>query len=202
MHIISTVTERRCRVSLLAALCGLVVALSASALVAQPPTPPPSQQPATEEADANSLPLDQVEGPLPGEFQQTTPNIASQFGKPITSINIDFRDHDPTQPADRSGEMFDKFASPAYPPARVPLVATWCAPNIVYQPLYFEDVALERYGQAHGDLIQPVCSTVHFTGSFALLPLNLWRDPPASCVTPLGYCRPGSPQDCCYGEVR
>jgi len=70
----------------------------------------------------------------------------------------------------------------------------WAAPDIHYQPLYFEDVALERYGQTPEgcELRQTVLSAAHFFGSAALLPYKLVDQHRHSCDSPLGFCRPGS----------
>ena len=72
-------------------------------------------------------------------------------------------------------------------------VFAWVAPNIRYQPLYFQNVALERYGQNYGGLKQIGASGVHFFVSFCRLPYAVIADHPRSCEYPLGYCRPGNP---------
>ena len=72
----------------------------------------------------------------------------------------------------------------------------WAAPNIKHNPLYFEDVALERYGQTKGLFRQPVASGLHFLKSAAFLPYHSIYDPVHSCDGPLGYCRPGSHVNC------
>ena len=56
-----------------------------------------------------------------------------------------------------------------------------------------ENAALERYGYTHRPIWQPVASGLHFTRSLLFLPYNMYYDPPWKCMTPLGYCRPGSP---------
>ena len=70
-------------------------------------------------------------------------------------------------------------------------VFAWEAPSIHYQPLYFEDVVLERYGQTLPDYRQSVRSAIHFGTAFTGLGLQLLETPPRSCDSPLGYCRPG-----------
>ena len=67
----------------------------------------------------------------------------------------------------------------------------WEAPSIHYQPLYFEDVVLERYGQTLPDYRQSVRSAIHFGTAFTGLGFQLLETPPRSCDSPLGYCRPG-----------
>lgn len=71
-------------------------------------------------------------------------------------------------------------------------VFAWTAPDIKYQPLYFEDVRLERYGQTAGPVKEVVQSAAHFLGCSLILPLNMMHEPAQSCDTPLGYCRPGN----------
>jgi hypothetical protein len=69
----------------------------------------------------------------------------------------------------------------------------WEAPNILYQPLYFEHVAMERYGYTPRHWFQPISSALYFSKSLAVLPFNLVHHPTWSCETPYGWCRPGSP---------
>lgn len=123
--------------------------------------------------------------------------ISQSFGPwPRTSIQetrIDIRETNKVVPKDRSDELtsgsnvsdWNQF-SPS------PTVFAWAAPDIRYQPLYFEDVALERYGQSSGLLSQPVRSGVNFFKSFVSLPNQMRHDKPGSCDHPLGFCRPGS----------
>ncbi|MCP4776021.1 MAG: hypothetical protein GY880_17465 [Planctomycetaceae bacterium] len=75
-------------------------------------------------------------------------------------------------------------------------VFAWVAPDIRYQPLYFEDVALERYGQTSGERLESVRSTANFFTSALLLPYHMRRDAPGSCDYPLGFCRPGDVVPC------
>ncbi len=112
--------------------------------------------------------------------------------KPLAAIQVA-----PGQVRDKMPE--DNWASAAvggqsnYPGTFQERLAAWEAPNVRWYPLYFEDVALERYGYTGGPIIQPVRSAAFFGASLLLLPVNLIRDNPFQCDTPLGYCRPGSP---------
>lgn len=67
----------------------------------------------------------------------------------------------------------------------------WAASNINYNPLYFEDPRLERYGQSHHPLIQPVVSMARFNTQLLGLPYQMAINPVAKCIYPLGYYRPG-----------
>jgi hypothetical protein len=68
---------------------------------------------------------------------------------------------------------------------------TWQASNIFYQPLYFEDPDLERYGHAWPFFIQPIVSSVRFTTQAVGIPYQMVIDPCCCRVYPLGYYRPG-----------
>jgi len=59
-----------------------------------------------------------------------------------------------------------------------------------YNPIYFEDMNLERCGLYCGCCVQPVVSGLHFFGSVALLPYKMLISPPCSCVYPPGECPP------------
>jgi len=93
-------------------------------------------------------------------------------------------------PEDRSGLLkeYGRFG----PVSESVKVFAWEAPDIRYQPLFFEDVALERYGQTLPDYRQSVRSAIHFGTAFTGLSLQLLETPSRSCDYSLGYCRPGS----------
>jgi len=67
----------------------------------------------------------------------------------------------------------------------------WAAPNICYNPLYFEDVSTERYGHFHRPLVQPFVSVGKFSVQFLGLPYQMAMHQPAQATYPLGYFRPG-----------
>ena len=71
-------------------------------------------------------------------------------------------------------------------------VVQWQAPLIEYQPLFFEDIALERYGQCV-PYIQPGISGLHFFNGIFTLPIHATVESPFSRDYPLGYYRPGHP---------
>ena len=72
----------------------------------------------------------------------------------------------------------------------VPVTYRWAAPNSTYNPLYFQDVSLERYGHHHG-VWQPAASVGKFAVQLVGLPYQMALDHPCKCETPLGYYRPG-----------
>ena len=120
-----------------------------------------------------------------------------QFGvwpkKSIQEVSIDVRDTSGDVPKDESSVLNASSQRYFGSDGKTEKVFAWAAPNIRYQPLYFEDVALERYGQTKGLVKQPIVSAFKFLRDGALLPLNAKIDNPYDCDTSLGFCRPGSP---------
>ena len=73
-----------------------------------------------------------------------------------------------------------------------PLTTTWKASALCHKPLYFEQLAVERYGHSFGPVAQPIISAAHFFGHVATLPYNVGINPPNECRYALGCYRPGS----------
>jgi hypothetical protein len=73
-----------------------------------------------------------------------------------------------------------------------PTTMTWKASNLCHNPLYFEDVNLERYGHTHGPVLEPLVQTAHFFGNIAVLPYKMGVHGPTECRYALGYYRPGN----------
>ncbi len=71
------------------------------------------------------------------------------------------------------------------------LVCLWTPPLVRHQPLYFEEVSLERYGYHYG-CVQSVISGAKFGANVALLPLKVIGQPPCSTEYSVGYDRPGN----------
>ena len=72
----------------------------------------------------------------------------------------------------------------------------WAPTELAHQPLYFDDVPLERYGQSHAPLFQPLISGARFFGTLPVLPYKMGLDRPHARISTLGYYRPGSPAPC------
>jgi hypothetical protein len=72
----------------------------------------------------------------------------------------------------------------------------WAATEFYHQPLYFEDIPLERYGQAYRPLLQPWLSGARFFATFPILPYRMGIDRIGDHIYSLGYYRPGSPTPC------
>ncbi len=69
---------------------------------------------------------------------------------------------------------------------------TWAAPNFYSQPLYFEQVNLERYDSKIAPCFRPAVSYAHFLGSIPVLPYKIGGQPVHSRAYTLGHWRPGN----------
>jgi hypothetical protein len=67
----------------------------------------------------------------------------------------------------------------------------WEPTNLYHNPIYFEDVPLERYGHTRHYLIQPFFSGAKFAAQFVGLPYQMTIYPLCSRQYSLGYYRPG-----------
>jgi hypothetical protein len=77
------------------------------------------------------------------------------------------------------------------PRTYAPSMYAWQASNICYNPLYFEDPQLERYGHAWPFFVQPFVSMGRMAVQAAGIPYQMVIDPPCCSVYPLGFYRPG-----------
>jgi hypothetical protein len=73
----------------------------------------------------------------------------------------------------------------------------WAAPGFYHQPLYFEQINVERYGHhvccgPCSDCAQSVVSAAHFFAAMPLLPYKIGADPCCERQYTLGHYRPGS----------
>jgi hypothetical protein len=73
----------------------------------------------------------------------------------------------------------------------LPMTMTWKASALCHNPLYFEEVNLERYGHTAGPILQPVVSGAHFFFNIAALPYKMGIHPMNECMYPLGTYREG-----------
>jgi hypothetical protein len=67
----------------------------------------------------------------------------------------------------------------------------WRASDQWFNPLYFEDPALERYGHVHHECVQPFVSVGRFGVQLAGLPYQMTIDPVCKKMYNLGYYRAG-----------
>jgi hypothetical protein len=116
--------------------------------------------------------------------------------KPIGAVSASI-----TLPA---GELPANLAAPRFAQAGViaapinqnhdwpTLAYSWQASAVGHNPLYFEDVNLERYGYSRG-ILQPFISGGRFFTTVVLLPYKVVAHRPSEIIYPLGYYRPGDP---------
>lgn len=136
---------------------------------------PRSQEEPTLEELARGPDIREVPCPLPSDL------------KPITEITDDISAEGIEFPPECTlGDM------PYAPRQWAMMTYTWKAPGLCHKPLYFEDVALERYGHSYGPFVQPLISGAHFFATLPILPYKMGLEPPGECVYALGYYRPGS----------
>ena len=72
-----------------------------------------------------------------------------------------------------------------------PQAFTWTTPGFYHNPLYFEEINLERYGHSAG-WRQPIASGAHFFGTVAFLPYKMGAYPRCETLYTLGHRRPGN----------
>lgn len=118
--------------------------------------------------------------------------------RPMASLSVDIREHANQAPSDHSTALTQARPDMWTSFAPSPIGFAWTAPNIRYQPLYFENVPLERYGQTRGPWREVGDSGFHFFASTMLLPYHAKHDRYHGCDYPLGFCRPGN----AVGKVR
>ena len=68
----------------------------------------------------------------------------------------------------------------------------WDSPAFCHNPLYFEQVNLERYGIGYNRPVNAIVSGSRFFIDASLLPIRIVQNPHNSCTCTLGYLRPGN----------
>jgi hypothetical protein len=189
------------------------------------PTPPPVTDAATTERQ--STPFETVvpprqgaspqDKPLPDESELNLPN------DPLTNSPLRLRkiseiqpyrgyapDGTPTRLCPPEEELAENEPAPRCPDDQeLPLFGSvdrnfidihycWEASNVFHNPLYFSDVALERYGHTYSPPVQAVASAGKFGLQLVGLPYQLALDNIHNREYPLGYYRPGecAPKRC------
>lgn len=108
----------------------------------------------------------------------------------VRDVSIDIQTPGEALPADAAALRFGQKPQPWQPHDWPVREFDWTAPAVGYQPLYFEDANLERYGLSYG-IFQPAVSVGRGFGQFMALPYQMTLQPPREIVYPLGYYRPG-----------
>lgn len=76
---------------------------------------------------------------------------------------------------------------------RATLSYHWVAARTWHQPLYFDNIPLERYGQSNHPRLQPLMSGIRFFGTLPVIPYKIGIDRTQDRISTLGLHRPGSP---------
>ena len=84
-----------------------------------------------------------------------------------------------------------RYAGPFQDRQFAPSVSVLKGPNVHYNPLYFEQVTLERYGQHFGNLFQPFVAHALFFGDCVMTPYSIAKSPWWTCQSGEGYAKPG-----------
>ncbi|GAB6165354.1 hypothetical protein JCM19992_13540 [Thermostilla marina] len=155
------------------------------------PTPEPLPLPG-EELDRQAAEEGDDFGPLEEELALGPPPVEDECPspdniRPITEITNDITAKGTKFPTECTlqGGTFQ-------PRSWAPITFTWKASGVCHKPLYFEQVAVERYGHNLGPIAQPFASGAHFFLTFPILPYKMGLTPPNECMYPLGYYRPGN----------
>jgi hypothetical protein len=119
--------------------------------------------------------------------------------RPITDVTTSILPRSPYVPDSVAETRLNELGAISYDSVLVRrwmgLRFCWDAPALHHNPLYFEEVNLERYGYGPRGfrVIQPVISGAHFFATVPTLPYQMATHPPRQPVYALGHYRPGSP---------
>jgi hypothetical protein len=128
-----------------------------------------------------------------------TPESKDSFeARPIGELTVNIRCRKGDLPTDFGGpqlaRMQAKGRSVVFDRNWPTMGYCWDAPGLCYNPLYFEEVNLERYGYGPRffRVAQPIISAGQFFVTVPALPYLLAAEPSRECVYTLGHYRPGS----------
>jgi len=138
---------------------------------------------------------------VPDDVLLATPDQGDVGFVPITALSVnilpktrDVEGRALMMAPDRASEYFSAHEYRVMPIDQVRLWGLleyqWEAPAFCYNPLYFEEVNAERYGNTFG-CWQPWVSAGQYYASIGLLPLKMLVEPPHDCEYYLGHYRPG-----------
>lgn len=119
----------------------------------------------------------------------------SEIPHRVTDITLQQAALTETPPADLSTKLFAPAAKLNTQRTRgwAATEYSWVPTCIAYHPLYFQEVALERYGQTLCPCLQPVISAGQFYGTALALPGLVVLNCPWNCLYAYGYAPAGSP---------
>lgn len=147
------------------------------------------------QAEFHGTPL-AVNGPVDaGGTREQAEAIEGPESKSITQLSIDITPPEGELPPDHAAEKFDELALQVHIPGTH---RDWCGTSFYWnasllnhQPLYFEDVNLERHGFSYG-VWQPFVSGAQFFSRLPALPYLMTAQPPHETQFSLGETRPGN----------
>jgi hypothetical protein len=134
--------------------------------------------------------LEQLEeaGESPAEFD--TP---SWISKPMNSLGVDIAMPPGDLPESHTDHQHDGPCDPQQCNRGWPGICYYyAATGLYYNPLYFEEVNLERFGYGCPCCLQPAASAAHFFACVPALPCLMCTNCPWECNYALGHYRPGS----------
>jgi hypothetical protein len=161
---------------------------------------PPERLPTSESTFVKAIQIEEVPQPL----LPPPATAAAARIKAIHEISLDIAappappapGEPPASPDDYSAEATAFFAASepftrdAFIDSRFDWVPAPEGLEFCYQPLYFEEVNVERYGRNYG-ILQPVVSCVQFYGRIPLLPYMAFAQPARQCAYHAHWTLPG-----------
>lgn len=175
--------------------CGLIALSGLSGATADEPTRrAPAPKPALKDpAGASKAGL----GGQKREIVCPDEALNRKWLRPMASMEVNIKLSPGPTPMDCTDPVFEASAGlPARTSQGCFTEFQWCPTDLYFEPLYFDDTPLERYGQTPCPLLQPAISAAHFFTVFPTLPYRMGIDRPCDRVYSLGYYRPGSPTPC------
>ncbi|WP_437203035.1 hypothetical protein [Planctomicrobium sp. SH664] len=130
----------------------------------------------------------------PGADVNEAEQIDGNTHRALAQISLNITPPKGELPSDRAAVKFAAAGSRMHLPGTQRTWATshfyWNASLLNHQPLYFEDVNLERHGFSYG-LAQPLVSGVKFFATIPTLPYQVIAQPAQMTQYTLGEARPG-----------
>ncbi len=131
----------------------------------------------------------------PGGSQQQAAQVDGRQSKSVSQISLNIKPQAGPLPDDRAQVAFAPLGETVHLPGTARNVRGhtkyWQASLLNHQPLYFEDINLERHGYSYG-VLQPVVSGTQFFATLPALPYLMTAQPPQTTRYTLGETRPGN----------
>lgn len=151
------------------------------------------------QTDAQPTPANLIPPPAAGDDPQHNDQRAAaerlfqkrvgELNRSMAGIQLGYSSEKGAFPPNQAAQL-----APELPPLFVTGANGWFEPRpnrypvpFAYQPLYYEEINLERCGIGHG-FLQPFCSSAAFVKNTIMLPYQLVVNPPLSLVETPGDC--------------